>query len=148
MIDYQFLYVSLQNLSFIWKVTFAGETPQNLGLCSALRAFEEEGIFIVSHLLWPRVSIFPVPSEELPHSVPLTTRKGILRTYSNLYPHGSPCQKHARDAEDPFTGSHNRKLFVSYTTRLKLAATKQQPIRPQKLAANKENHQRTESTHR
>jgi hypothetical protein len=32
-------------------VTIAGEGLQNLGLCSALRAFEQEGIFIVPHLL-------------------------------------------------------------------------------------------------
>jgi hypothetical protein len=32
-------------------VTITGEGPQNLGLCSALRAFEQGGIFIVPHLL-------------------------------------------------------------------------------------------------
>ena len=32
-------------------VTIAGEGLQNLGLCSALRVFEQEGIFIVPHLL-------------------------------------------------------------------------------------------------
>jgi hypothetical protein len=32
-------------------VTIAGEELQNLDLCSALRAFEQGGIFIVSHLL-------------------------------------------------------------------------------------------------
>jgi hypothetical protein len=32
-------------------VTIAGEGWQNLGLCSALRAFEQGGIFIVPHLL-------------------------------------------------------------------------------------------------
>jgi hypothetical protein len=32
-------------------VTFAGERLQNLGLCSALRAFEQGGIFIVPQLL-------------------------------------------------------------------------------------------------
>jgi hypothetical protein len=31
-------------------VTIVGEGLQNLGLCSALRAFEQRGIFIVSHL--------------------------------------------------------------------------------------------------
>jgi hypothetical protein len=31
--------------------TIAGEGLQNLGLCSALRAFEQGGIFIVPHLL-------------------------------------------------------------------------------------------------
>jgi hypothetical protein len=33
------------------NVTIAGEGLQNLGLCSALRAFEQGGIFIVPHLL-------------------------------------------------------------------------------------------------
>jgi hypothetical protein len=32
-------------------VTIAGEGLQNIGLCSALRAFEHGEIFIVSHLL-------------------------------------------------------------------------------------------------
>jgi hypothetical protein len=32
-------------------VTIAGEGLQNLGQCSALRAFEQGGIFIVPHLL-------------------------------------------------------------------------------------------------
>jgi hypothetical protein len=32
-------------------VTITGEGLQNLGLCSALRAFEHGGIFIVPHLL-------------------------------------------------------------------------------------------------
>jgi hypothetical protein len=32
-------------------VTIAGEDLQNLGLCTALMAFEQGGIFIVPHLL-------------------------------------------------------------------------------------------------
>jgi hypothetical protein len=32
-------------------VTIAGEGLQNLGLCSAIRAFEQGRIFIVPHLL-------------------------------------------------------------------------------------------------
>jgi hypothetical protein len=32
-------------------VTITGKRLQNLGLCSALRAFEQGGIFIVPHLL-------------------------------------------------------------------------------------------------
>jgi hypothetical protein len=32
-------------------VIFAGEGLQNLGLCSALKAFEQGGIFIMPHLL-------------------------------------------------------------------------------------------------
>jgi hypothetical protein len=50
-------------------VTIAGEGLQNFGLCSALRAFEQGGIFIVSHLLWHGISVFPVSSEGPPQSV-------------------------------------------------------------------------------
>jgi hypothetical protein len=93
-------------------ITIAGGGLQNLGLCSALRAFEQGGISIVTHLLWHGTSVFPVSSEGSPHSVasydthedvnylflprssqvsiqsPLTTRKGVLRTYSNPDPYG------------------------------------------------------------
>jgi hypothetical protein len=95
-------------------VTITGEGLQNLGLCSALRAFEQGGgIFIVPHLLRHGASVFPVSSEGPPHSVasydtqgdvenlflpgfsrvpyqsPLTTHKGMWRIYSNPDPHGS-----------------------------------------------------------
>jgi hypothetical protein len=50
-------------------VTIAGEGLQNLGLCSALRAFEQGGIFIVPHLLWHGTSVFPVSSEGPPQLV-------------------------------------------------------------------------------
>jgi hypothetical protein len=43
-------------------VTIAGEGLQNLGICSALRAFEQGGIFIVPHLLWNGTSVFPFSS--------------------------------------------------------------------------------------
>jgi hypothetical protein len=33
------------------NITIAGEGLQNVGLCSALRAFEQGGTFIVPHLL-------------------------------------------------------------------------------------------------
>jgi hypothetical protein len=46
------------------ETSIAGEGLQNLGLCSALRVFEQAGIFIVSHLL-----VFPVSSEGLPYLV-------------------------------------------------------------------------------
>jgi hypothetical protein len=36
---------------FYGDVTITGDGLQNLGLCSALRAFEQGGIFIVPHLL-------------------------------------------------------------------------------------------------
>jgi hypothetical protein len=50
-------------------VTIAGEGLQNLGRGSALRAFEQGGIFIVPHLLWHGTSVFPVSSEGPPHLV-------------------------------------------------------------------------------
>jgi hypothetical protein len=74
------------------------------------RAFEQGGVFIVPHLLWHGASVFPVSSDGPPHSIascdsqgdaedlflpgssrvpiesPLTTRKGVLRTYSYLDP--------------------------------------------------------------
>ena len=48
-------------------VTIAGEGLQNLGVCSALRACEQGGIFIVSHLLRHGISVFAVSGP--PHSV-------------------------------------------------------------------------------
>jgi hypothetical protein len=59
-------------------VTIAGEGLQNLGLCSALRAFEQGGIFIVPHLLRHGTSVFPVSSEGPPHLVAFyDTRGGV-----------------------------------------------------------------------
>jgi hypothetical protein len=51
LIDYLLIYVPLKNFHFYGDVTIAGEGLQNLGLCSALGAFEQGGIFIVPHLL-------------------------------------------------------------------------------------------------
>jgi hypothetical protein len=59
-------------------VTITGEVLQYLGLCSALRAFEQGGIFIVSHLRWHRASVFPVSSEGTPHSVASYDSESIL----------------------------------------------------------------------
>jgi hypothetical protein len=75
---------------FHWygDVTIAGEGLQNLGLCSALRAFEQGWIFIVPHLLWHGTSVFPVSSEGPPIQSPLTTHEGMWRIYSNPDPHG------------------------------------------------------------
>jgi hypothetical protein len=51
-IDYLVFYVPLNNISLIYgDVTIAGEGLQHLGLCLALRAFEQGGIFIMPHLL-------------------------------------------------------------------------------------------------
>jgi hypothetical protein len=43
-------YILLKNIS-LGDVTIAGEGLQILGLCLALRAFEQGGILIVPHLL-------------------------------------------------------------------------------------------------
>jgi hypothetical protein len=67
MIDYLRFYVSLKNI--YGDVTTAGEGLQNLGLCSALRALEQGGIFIVPHLLRHGTSVLPVSSEGPPHLV-------------------------------------------------------------------------------
>jgi hypothetical protein len=37
--------------SYLAAVTITGDRAANLGLCSALRAFEQGGVFIVQHLL-------------------------------------------------------------------------------------------------
>jgi hypothetical protein len=50
-------------------VTIDGEGLQNLGLCLAVKAFEQGGIFIVPHLLWHGISAFPGSSEGPPHSI-------------------------------------------------------------------------------
>jgi hypothetical protein len=49
LIDYLRFYSRIFHL--YGDVTIIGEGLQNLGLCSALRAFEQGGIFIVPHLL-------------------------------------------------------------------------------------------------
>jgi hypothetical protein len=51
LIDYLRFYVPLKIFHSYGDVTIAGEGLQNLGLCSALIAFEQGGIFIVPHLL-------------------------------------------------------------------------------------------------
>jgi hypothetical protein len=51
----------------IGDVTIAGEGLLNFGLCSALKAFVQGGIFIVPHLLCHGASVFSVSSEELPY---------------------------------------------------------------------------------
>jgi hypothetical protein len=69
LIDYLFFTSCSRMFHLHGDVTNAGEGLQNLGLCSALRAFEHWGTFIVPHLLWHVASVFPVSSEGPPHSV-------------------------------------------------------------------------------
>jgi hypothetical protein len=56
-------------------VSIASGGLQNLGLSSALRAFEHGGIFIVPHLLWHGASVSPVQSKGPP---PLIAFYGTL----------------------------------------------------------------------
>jgi hypothetical protein len=61
-------------------VTITGEGLQNFSLCSALRVFEQGGIFIVPRLLWHKASVFPVSSEGPPNSVASYETQGdVLR---------------------------------------------------------------------
>jgi hypothetical protein len=66
---------------------YTGEGLQNLGLCSALRAFEQGGIFIVPQLLWHGASVLPVSSEGPPHSVASYDTHGDVK---DLFQPGSP----------------------------------------------------------
>jgi hypothetical protein len=58
-------------------VTIAGEGLQTLGLCSALRAFEQGEIFIVPHLLRHGASIFLSHPKDRPIQSPFTTHEGM-----------------------------------------------------------------------
>jgi hypothetical protein len=89
LIDYSLLYVPRKNFSLIGRRQITGEGLQNLGLCSALRAFEQGGIFIVPHLLWHGDSVFHSHPNDHPIQSPLTTHKGILRIDSYPDPHRS-----------------------------------------------------------
>jgi hypothetical protein len=71
-------------------VTIVGEGLQNLGQCSALKAFEQVGIFIVSHLLWHGTSVFQVSTEGPPHSVTsYDTRGGVSGGSGNFQRRGA-----------------------------------------------------------
>jgi hypothetical protein len=51
-IDFNYHFTSRSRFFLLNEaVTITGEGLQNLGLCSALSAFEQGGIFIVPHLL-------------------------------------------------------------------------------------------------
>jgi hypothetical protein len=79
MIDWLIIYgftLRSRIFHFYGDVTIAGEGLQNLGLCSALRAFVQGGVFIVSHLLWHEASVFPVSSEGPPNLVASNDTRG------------------------------------------------------------------------
>jgi hypothetical protein len=68
-------------------VISAGEEMQNLGLCSALMAFVQRGVFIGSRLpLWHRTSVFAVSSGEPPHLGAPYHKQGIRWANSNPGP--------------------------------------------------------------
>jgi hypothetical protein len=75
LIDCLRLYVPLKKFSLIWR----RHELQNLGLCSALRAFEQGGIFIAPRLLWHRASVSPVSSEGPSHSLASYDTQGDVR---------------------------------------------------------------------
>jgi hypothetical protein len=49
----------------IFQLSGSGDRAANFGLCSALKAFEEGGIFIVPHLLRHGTSVYMVSYERL-----------------------------------------------------------------------------------
>jgi hypothetical protein len=83
LIDWLF-YLLLKSFHLYRNVIITGEELHNLGLCSAVRAFEQGGIFIVPHLLWHGTSVF----SGLIHS-PFTTYKGVWKIYYNPDPQDS-----------------------------------------------------------
>jgi hypothetical protein len=88
---------------FHWHgdVTIAGEGLQDLGLCLALRVFEQGGIFIVPHVLWQE-GVFIVP-HLLWH---------VASGFSSLIRRIAPCivafYDTLGDAEDLFTSGSIR----------------------------------------
>jgi hypothetical protein len=59
--------------SYMAAVTITGDRAANLGLCSALRAFEQGGVFVVPHLLRHGASVCTVSSKR----PTLTSHNGI-----------------------------------------------------------------------
>jgi hypothetical protein len=103
LIDLRF-YVPLKNFSLTWRRHHCRWRVQNLGLCSALRAFKQGGIFIVPHLLWHGAQFFRSYPKDRPIQSPLMTHKEMWRTYSHLDSHGSPFSRllrHARGCRGP-----------------------------------------------
>jgi hypothetical protein len=70
-------------------VTVADERLQNLNLCSALKVFEQGGIFIVPHLLRHGASVSTVSSEGPPHLVASYDTQGGGGGVEDLFQPGS-----------------------------------------------------------
>jgi hypothetical protein len=69
-------------------VTNTGEGLQILGLCSALMAFVQGGIYIVPHLLWHGASVFSVSSEGPSHLITSYDLQEDAEDLFYLGPHG------------------------------------------------------------
>jgi hypothetical protein len=94
-------FTSLSRMFYLYgDVTIAGGRLQNLGLWSALRAFELGGIFIVQHLLWHGISpqYFRFHKKDHPIQSLLTTDMKMWTIYSNPDSHGSPFSRLLRHA--------------------------------------------------
>jgi hypothetical protein len=65
--DYLRFNIPLKHFHLYEDVTIVGEELRNLGLYSALRAFEQRGFFIVPHLLRHGALVFPVSSKDRPN---------------------------------------------------------------------------------
>ena len=92
-VKYRLLFVSSSTIhSMIWKDggdTIAGKGLPNWDLWASM-TFEQEGIFIVTCLLWQRTSIYTVSWEGPPLPLVASYNKpGKLRTYCNKHPLGT-----------------------------------------------------------
>jgi hypothetical protein len=72
-IHYLLFYVPFKIFSLTWRGHHYVPLKDR---CSALRAFQQGGIFIMPHLLWHGTSVFPVSSEGPPHSVAFFNTQG------------------------------------------------------------------------
>jgi hypothetical protein len=95
-------------LHFYGDVTITNEVLQNFSICSALRAYEQGGIFIVPHLLRHGARFFRSHPNDRPIQSPLTTHKGMCKTYSNRIltgPHSAASYDTQGDVEKFLHGS-------------------------------------------
>jgi hypothetical protein len=94
------IHVPLKSFSLIWRRHHYRLRAENLGLhlWSALRAFEQGWIFIVTHLLWHGASVFQSHPKDHPIQLPLTIHIGTWKIYSNLNPNGSPFSRLLRQS--------------------------------------------------
>ena len=76
------MYVCMYVFHFYGDVAIAGEGLQNLGQCSALRAFEQGEIFIVPLLLWHGASFF---SSLIRKTTPLSCLLRMQRDAEKLF---------------------------------------------------------------